>query len=209
MKSVSFFLTTIILSVCLSISAFANGRSHEFPLMLQFADTGALMSLDDALAMAGVDLAHDTSLSQAEIDEFSVQALGCWPNAMLDARTQRQVGFGIDCLELLPGSDPAVGVLLRALSVFVFNHKEKSALVTLGLTTVRPFIAGVGDADGGVTHLTGSIPSGPGGIVGGTGVFKGATGTARVSGAVNLSAFPDEILFDCLWRLGVKLPWMH
>lgn len=114
------------------------------------------------------------------------------------------MGIGIDCLELLPSSDPAVGVSLRALSIFVFPSLHYSAVVTFGLTSVRPFIAGVGDPDGAVSHMTDSIPNGPGGIVGGTGVFYRAAGMARVSGAVNLGAFPQELAFDCLWRLGIE-----
>lgn len=195
-------LATAVLG--LPASAGPKGPKGEQPLMVQFSGTGGLMTLAEALDMAGVDLARDTRLSAMEIADFEANATGCWATPMLDARTQKHLGTGVDCLELLPGSDPGVGVSLRALSIFVFSRGRGSALVTFGLTTVRPFIPGIGDADGAVTHLTGSIPSGPGGIVGGTGRFANAAGSARVSGAVALGAFPDALTFDCLWRLGVE-----
>jgi hypothetical protein len=206
MKRRTLLFSLTVLGLLLALPAAASGLGHrgEIPFMLQFTGTGGLMSLEDALEMADVDLAADTTLSASEIEAFEANALGCWPNAMVDARTQQPLGLGVDCLELLPGSDPAVAVSLRALSLFVFSSLRDSTLVTFGLTSVRPFIQDVGDAGGGVTHMTGSIPDGPGGIVGGTGLFSGASGTARVSGAVNLSGFPGELVFDCLWRLGVE-----
>ena len=96
------------------------------------------------------------------------------------------------------------GVAVEALSLFVFPNL--GTVVTLGLTSVQAVVPGVGDAGGGVTHITGSIPADASGVVGGTGAFDGATGSGRVSGAVNLSNFPNEATFDCLWVLGVTDP---
>jgi hypothetical protein len=82
---------------------------------------------------------------------------------------------------------------------------ESGTIVTLGLTSVRPFRdGGIGDANGGVTHMTGSIPSDKSGVIGGTGAFAEKIGAARVSGAVFLGEFPAQITFDCLWIVEVE-----
>jgi hypothetical protein len=105
---------------------------------------------------------------------------------------------------MLPDSDPAAGVSLQALSVFRFSRLRNSAIVTFELTSVRPFLSRIGDVNGAVTHMTGSISAGPGGIAGGTGLLTDAAATARVSGAFNLGKFPGLLAFDCPWRLALE-----
>jgi hypothetical protein len=193
-----------VLAVALFVGAFS--ASADAALVLQFKGTGDLITLAEALSIAGVDLATDTTLDQATIDNFSTigqnNFVGCYAVPMIDLATGLAVGNGIDCLRALDAGPD--GAQLEALSLFAFTGTGRGAIVTRGKTSVRPFFEGIGDANGGVTHITGSIPSGPGGIVGGTGSFAGATGMARVSGAVNLQSFPAVTTFDCAWVLGVE-----
>ena len=173
-----------VLAAALLVGAFS--ASADAALVLQFKGTGDLITLAEALSIAGVDLATDTTLDQATIDNFSTigqnNFVGCYAVPMIDLSTGLAVGNGIDCLRALAAGPD--GAQLEALSLFAFTGTGRGAIVTLGKTSVRPFFEGIGDANGGVTHITGSIPSGPGGIVGGTGSFADATGMARVSGAV-------------------------
>ena len=122
-------------------------------------------------------------------------------DAMTDPASGRRIGTGIDCLRVMPQE---TGVAVQALSLFVFPNL--GTVATLGSTSVQAFVPGIGDAGGGVTHITGSIPADASGVVGGTGSFDGAMGSGRVSGAVNLANFPGEATFDCLWVLGVTDP---
>ena len=52
----------------------------------------------------------------------------------------------------------------------------------------------------GVTHITGSIsPAGQNDIIAGTGRYRRLEATVRLSGAADLSAFPAQVTFDCLF----------
>ena len=78
------------------------------------------------------------------------------------------------------------------------------AFASTGMTSVRPFFSGVGDADGEFTHMTGSVPASDN-IVAGTGQFQ-ASGSVRVSGVVNMSQFGAGIIaFNCLWLVDVEI----
>jgi hypothetical protein len=170
-------------------------------LTVQFAGSGDQMTLEEASALASVDLAQDTSLTSEDIANFSAigenDFAGCFATSMVDLQTQLVLGTGIDCLRV---TSVEGGAQLQALSIFVF---PEGSLVTLGLTSVRPFIEGVGDAGGALTHMTGYGPADELGVIGGTGAFSDATGSARVSGAVNLGDFPNSMFFDCLWVLEI------
>jgi hypothetical protein len=121
---------------------------------------------------------------------------------MVDPASEIPLGTGIDCLYPFDDTDdPGPGVSLQALSFFTF---DSGTIVTLGLTSVRPFRIGVGDAGGGVTHMTGSIPADRTGVIGGTDAYANKEGSARVSGAVSLIDFPGFLTFDCLWLVEVE-----
>ena len=78
-------------------------------------------------------------------------------------------------------------------------------VVNRGLTSLGLFSTGVGDADGGVNLLTGSIPTATtSSLIFGTGKFRDVIGRARVSGAarVNFSTGLVEV-FNCLWQIEI------
>jgi len=177
---------------------------HADSLAVGFLGTGDVTTLQDALTTAGVDLSEDTNLTPGEISDLESNIAGCWAVDLIDSASQISLGTGIDCLQPLSDADDSqgAGISLRALSLFVM---ESGTIVTLGLTSVRPFRdGGIGDANGGVTHITGSIPSDKSGVIGGTEAFADKIGAARVSGAVFLGNFPAQITFDCLWIVEVE-----
>ncbi len=198
-------LACLGLAVALGLGFTASASADS--IALRFLGTGVAGSLSDALDSAGIDLATDTNLSPEVIESLEAAEIACFDIPLIEPASEIVLGRGIDCLEVVEAvafvDDADVSLSLRALSLFVF---ESGTVVTLGSTSVRPFRPGVGDAAGGVTHMTGSIPSDSGGVIGGTGAFADKVGAARVSGAVNLSnlAAAGEIFFDCLWIIQVE-----
>jgi hypothetical protein len=186
-----------IVTLLLSPQVFANS------LALRFLGTGELKSLDYTLQDIGIDLREDTNLTEGKIVDLEANMQDCWAVPMVDPSSEIRLGTGIDCLRVLDGVDDlnGAGISLEAHSFFVFDG---GTLITLGLTSVRPFREGVGDADGAVTHMTGSIPHDKTGVIGGTRSFAKSAGAARVSGAVSLEFFPGTLTFDCLWIVDVK-----
>ena len=197
----------------LAILAFAllvHGMpSYADSIALRFLGTGEIIDLQTALQIANVDLRSDTDLEEADVVELETgiaELGGCWPVPMVEPASEIPLGTGIDCLVPLDAAADSngEGISLQALSLFVFNN---GTIVTLGLTSVRPFRdGGIGDAGGDMTHMTGSIPSDNSGVVGGTGAYAEKIGSARVSGAVFLGDFPGELTFDCLWLVGQDMP---
>jgi len=197
-KTTTQFVTFMTLVPLMLLSMNAAGDS----LSLRFLGTGPAISLDDALAISDVDLAEDTNLTDDEIEALEINIAACWAVPMVDPASEIPLGTGIDCLYPFDVSDdPGPGISLQALSFFSF---DSGTIVTIGLTSVRPFRIGVGDAGGDVTHMTGSIPADRTGVVGGTGAYAGKEGSARVSGAASLVDFPDFLTFDCLWLIEVE-----
>jgi hypothetical protein len=175
----------------------------------------AVKFIGTADATDASDLSPD--IAQAIIDsEVDVAGFACFELPLVDLKTGRTVGIGVDCLNPFDDTGDAngAGIQIEAKTFFFF---PKGLIVTHGCTSVRPFFSGVGDA--GVTHMTGSI--GPdeldgafggdqpeqcanaGGIIHASGGFKNHVGEVRLSGAVNLSAFPPTITFRCLFTLDV------
>ena len=115
----------------------------------------------------------------------------CYQAELFDAHTDRLIGTGIDCLEdirMVGG-----GIALNRTTFFDFPQGE---LVANGITSVVP----VTDGSPGFTHVVGDIPApGTNSIFDGTKRFSGVTGTVRLSGAVNLSDFPDATEFNCIF----------
>jgi len=178
---------------------------------------------DLAVQLGGTALANDfsdlTMAQQQVIEDFFadpdlaggrvLEDFLCYVLPLEDLESGVSIGTGADCLRIFdvaedatPGvSTPAISPMIDAVTFFFLPGGHFTAD---GLTSVRPFFTGVGDAGGEVTHMTGSIPasSGPSGIVDGSGRFDGSTGKVRLSGAVNLSDFftaGNPIFFSCLF----------
>jgi hypothetical protein len=198
MKILKQLAATSIITLLLSSQVYADS------LALRFLGTGEIKPLADTLMEIDIDLREDTNLSESKIADLETFIAGCWAVPMVDPSSEIPLGTGIDCLWPQNGAadTQGEGISLEALSFFVF---DSGTIITLGLTSVRPFRdGGIGDAGGDVTHITGSIPNDKTGVIGGTGAFAKSVGAARVSGAVFLADFPTEITFDCLWIVDVK-----
>lgn len=198
MKVLKHLAAASIITLLLSPQVYADS------LALRFLGTGEIKPLAVTLTEIGIDLREDTNLSDSKILDLEDSIAGCWAVPMVDPSSEIPLGTGIDCLSPLDDMADTLGegISLEALSFFVF---DSGTIITLGLTSVRPFReGGIGDAGGDVTHITGSIPNDKTGVIGGTGAFAHSGGASRVSGAVSLGDFPDKITFDCLWIVGVE-----
>jgi hypothetical protein len=115
----------------------------------------------------------------------------CYTVDLIDVPTNRSVGTATDCITVLGVA--AGGVQVVGTTTFDFGGHT---FTTQGLTSVQPTTHG----SPGITHITGAIPApGSNGVIAGTGRFEGFAAEARLSGAVNLSAFPGVGTFDCLF----------
>lgn len=68
--------------------------------------------------------------------------------------------------------------------------------MTNGLTSVVPIF---GDSSPGFTHVVGDVDPGTNNAIFGTKRFANATGDVRLSGIVDLTNFPDEMGFNCIF----------
>ncbi len=102
------------------------------------------------------------------------------------------VGQATDCITVLGVANNGLQVLETATFDFGGGHTfTVQGLVSVQLTT---------HGSPGVTHITGAIPpAGQNDIISGTGRFEGFDATVRLSGAADLSAFPAQVTFDCLF----------
>jgi hypothetical protein len=82
-----------------------------------------------------------------------------------------------------------------------FFYFPGGTLVSRGRVTVQPVLTGSTD----FTHITGAVPSPYGNnVIYGDGKFKKAVGSVRLSGAVNMSAFADGLIFfDCVFVIDI------
>ena len=144
--------------------------------------------------LVGADVGEVRDLSHLTSAPGASEAL-CFDVTMVDPTTGRVLGTASDCLlNVQPVGD---GMSLTAVTIFNFPG---GSVINEGQTTVQPTTIG----SPGITHITGAIPgAGDGTIIGGTGRFRHASGSARLSGAVDLSqlASSTEITFDCLFVL--------
>lgn len=128
-------------------------------------------------------------------DVLDLAVLGgflCFETALFDAHTDKVIGTGTDCLEIVASDGPSFSIN----RVTIFNFPQ-GRLVANGLTTVVP-IFGASSPDS--THVVGDVDDeGPNNIVSGTGKFAGASGDVRLSGAVDLSLFPATMGFNCIF----------
>ncbi|UCD69049.1 MAG: hypothetical protein JSW48_02850, partial [Betaproteobacteria bacterium] len=126
-------------------------------------------------------------------EDFGLEPKGalCYDVDLVNVRNGKIIGSATDCLTDIDAESGAPGVALTGTTFFFFRG---GTVVTRGLTTVQPVLHGSPD----FTHITGAIPQeGDNNVIYGDRKFKHVRGTARLSGAVNLVNFPDEITFDC------------
>lgn len=138
----------------------------------------------------------DTETIQAVPDPNNLipgpDVASCYTVDLIDVAQNRRVGTATDCITVLG----VVGSGVQVVGTTEFDFGGGHTFTTQGLTSVQPTTHG----SPGTTHITGAIPApGTNGVIAGTGRFKNFAAEARLSGAVNLSAFPGSGTFDCLF----------
>lgn len=149
------------------------------------------------LRLVGTDQGETREVADLDGDG-NVDDGNCFDVDLYDVRTGKKIGTGTDCLSQV--KEVGDGLALTGTAIFDLPDGQ---ITTRGLTSVRPKTHGSDDK----THITGAIPSdGDNDIVDGTGLYAGAKGTARLSGAVNMSRVmsDNEISFDCLFIIDLE-----
>ena len=127
----------------------------------------------------------------------------CYDVELENPLTGQTIGTATDCLtEITPVGD---GVALVGTTFF---NLPGGTIVTQGSTTVQPQTTAAGTLQSDLTdftHITGANGTGNA-VTAGTGRFEDASGTARLSGMVNLSAFPGFAVFDCIFVIDLDTP---
>lgn len=119
-------------------------------------------------------------------------AADCFTIDLVDVNKDKVVGQANDCISVLG----VVGSGLQVLETATFDFGGGHSFTVQGLVSVQPTTHG----SPGVTHITGAIsPAGQNDIISGTGRYAGLDATVRLSGAADLSAFPAQVTFDCLF----------
>lgn len=202
MNKVFLIATAMVVGLAMTAPAKADRKLLQF-----LGEAEHIGDLAAANAAAGTDIDELDVLNEAGVALPGNPAafLGCHKVPLLDMKTKKELGSGIDCLYGITGG-------VAAVSFFILPG---GSIVSAGLTSLGPFTAGVGDnpvVPGDNTSpspifVTGSIPDlTMNSIVTGTGQFTDAEGTARVSGAV----FPGPLVdgsnfwFNCLWEVNVE-----
>ena len=145
--------------------------------------------------LAGLGAGYD---GNEQFEQFGLDPLDatCFEMDLVDAKTGNVIGRGSDCLSgMAPRGD---GLMLTATTFFYFPG---GTLVSRGLVTVQPVLTGSTE----FTHITGAVPS-PyvNNVIYGDGKFENAVGSVRLSGAVNLGAFADGLIFfDCVFVIDI------
>ncbi|MCP4202854.1 MAG: hypothetical protein GY769_13100 [bacterium] len=118
---------------------------------------------------------------------------GCFKTDLYDARANRVIGTGIDCLNIVDSS-PAAEFSVDRTTIFNF---PQGRLVARGLTTVVPIF---GDSSPVYTHVVGDVDDQTSNIEsGGTRRFRRATGNVRLSGIVGMGDYPNTVEFNCIF----------
>ena len=144
------------------------------PMVLQFRGTGQ-GSPQEVPAPGGGTLAAD-----------------CFTIDLVDVKKDKVVGEATDCISIVGEANGGLQVVETATFDFGGGH----TFTVQGLVSVQATTHG----SPGVTHITGAIsPAGQNDIISGTGRYRGLEATVRLSGAADLSAFPTQVTFDCLF----------
>lgn len=126
---------------------------------------------------------------------------GCYETDLFNAKTNKRIGTGIDCLEVVGfddldgsgGTVPTIGDAVLVDRTTIFNFPQ-GKLVARGLTTVVPTLFG-GASSPLYTHVVGDVDESTDNIADGcatatsgcTKRFRNATGDVRLSGIVNMT----------------------
>jgi hypothetical protein len=210
-----------VTAAAMAMGAMLASVSSAHTMLVQMRGPSELVGIDSVLQEAGFIDEGDTAtdLPDGDLRDAALDFLDADPEArfcarmpLLNPRTKKQIGYGVDCLifEDLSGKnnvfdpgpgDPGLPTLgVRAISFFI---TRKGSLVNDGATSIQPFVDMFGNgsalADGNepagslstggdnrVTHMTGSIPDGDSHILAGNRRFEQVWGFARVSGAVSV-----------------------
>ena len=197
------FKSKLVIVLALSVAT-AQAKAAE---VVQFLGQSVGTTMDAVLTPAQIDAAGISNP-----DDYA-----CFQMDMLDPVSGNVIGFGVDCLIFheVPGrvanakglangiafQNLAGDVAVEAVSIFDFGGGD--IIVTSGLTSVRPILAGYGDGGAPArTHMSASIPDPSAySVLLAEGVFTGRQGAARVSGALSISS--NGLFFDCLWLLDI------
>ena len=192
-------LTATSLIAILGMSSAAHAEGSSETLMLQFLGTATGGAWSD-LSAGTVATIQSLADESADFDVASLDGLAFFEIDFLDASSGVVSGVGVDCLA---PDDQGDGLIVGAHSFFILPG---GAFVANGMTSVRPFFPGVGDAGGEYTHMTGSVPGGDeDNIIAATDQFEDV-GAIRVSGVMNLSEIGSGVaVFNCLWQADVAI----
>ena len=151
----------------------------------------------------GTSTVLDNSERPQILDDLGVPADAvCFRVPMLNPNTNRQIGWGFDCLSDVDLDTNLEGTLTDTVLFRFGRGGGQGDLVSSGPVTIRSAL----DADtlaAGVTHTTGSFPPSDN-VIGGSGRFAHATGQVRISGGVNMDDLGNgNLTFDCLFVIAV------
>jgi hypothetical protein len=187
----------LVASIGMVSGAQAEGSTETLVLQFLGTATGGAWNELSADTVATIQTLSDEN---DDFDAASLDGFACFEIDMLDAASGVVAGVGVDCLA---PDDKGDGLVVEAFSFFILPG---GAFLANGMTTVRPFFSGVGDAGGSYTHVTGSVPSaGEDNIIAATGQFEDS-GAIRVSGVMDLSGIGSGVaVFNCLWLVSVEI----
>lgn len=134
-----------------------------------------------------------------------VKEMACSDVGLFVPGTDKSLGSATDCLDLASITpDPNGGPGFAISNTTIFNFKG-GTIVSQNRTAIQPVFGG-SSAGSGVTHITGDVPDPSlNNIIETTGKFrKAATGSVRLSGAVDLSAFP-VVTFNCIFVISLDM----
>ena len=165
-------------------------------LSASWANAGGLRK-NIVVLLAGTGYADFGGNQFTRLGLVAPPGVACFDMDLIDAKTDRVIGSGSDCLSEVGFSDTDNGVKLTATSFF---HFPGGTLVSQGLVTVQPKLHGLD----GYTHVTGAAPTATeNNVIYGDGRFNDAAGSVRLSGLVDMTNFGfnagDPIVFDCVF----------
>jgi hypothetical protein len=149
--------------------------------------------------LAGEGLADNTGNQFTQLGLVVPDGVLCFDIDLIDAKTDRVIGSGSDCLSAITPSENG-GMALTATSFF---HFPGGTLVSEGLVSVRPKLHGLDE----YTHVVGAAPApSENNVIYADGNFEDAAGSVRLSGLVNLSRLQEFgiINFDCVFIIDIE-----
>ena len=177
-------------------------RSNLFLVMLVTLFSASGASAGDfgkniIVLLAGEGLADGSGNQFTQLGLVAPEGVLCFDIDLIDAKTDRVIGSGSDCLSAITPSDNG-GMALTATSFF---HFPGGTLVSQGLVSVQPKFHGLEE----YTHVVGAAPSpSESNVIYGDRKFKDANGSVRLSGLVNLSRLGTGYIdFDCVFIIDI------